>query len=136
MTLPSSCVASVQISGLGGNPIGRGATANVWEGTCNGKKVSIERLKAPLNDDKTLKKVRSWCGMSSSLLLKHLWAPQSFFREAVIWKRLTHPNIVPFIGVTINPLQIVSEWMPNGTLAEFVQEKPDVNRISLVSPFL
>ena len=50
-----------------------------------------------------------------------------------MWKRLKHPNIVPFIGVTRNPMQFVSEWMPNGTLPEYVNENPGANRISLVS---
>ena len=61
---------------------------------------------------------------------KHLWASQSFFEEAVI---LRHPNIVPFVGVTTNPLQVVSEWMPNGTLTEFIERNPGANRIGLVS---
>ena len=51
----------------------------------------------------------------------------------IIWKRLKHPNIVPFIGVASNPLQIVSEWMPNGTLVEFVEKNPGAKRINLVS---
>ena len=50
-----------------------------------------------------------------------------------MWKRLTHPNIVPFIGVTTNPLQIVLEWMPNGTLTEFIERNPSASRIGLVS---
>ena len=62
-----------------------------------------------------------------------LWALQLFFKEAIIWKRLRHPNIVPFIGVTTDPLQIVSEWMPNGVLTEFLERNPGTNRIRLVS---
>ena len=61
-----------------------------------------------------------------------IWVLQSFFEGAVMWKRLSHPNIVPFIGIATNPLQIVSEWMPNGTLVEFVGKNPDAKRISLV----
>ena len=53
-----------------------------------------------------------------------------------MWKRLNHPNIVPFVGVTTDPLQIVSEWMPNGTLTEFVGKHPGANRIDLVGPSL
>ena len=64
---------------------------------------------------------------------KHFWASQSFFEEAVIWKRLRHPNIVPFVGVTTNALQVVSGWMPNGTLTEFIERNPGTNRIGLVS---
>ena len=67
---------------------------------------------------------------------EHLWVSQSFFKETVMWKRLGHPNIVPFIGVTTNPLQIVLEWMPNGTLIEFVKKNPSASRIGLVSPSL
>ena len=52
-----------------------------------------------------------------------------------MWKRLRHPNVVPFLGVTNTPLQFVSEWMPNGTLTHYVRNSPDANRISLVSPF-
>ena len=50
-----------------------------------------------------------------------------------MWKRLRHQNIVPFIGVTQDPLQFVSEWMPNGILTDYLGENPGVNRISLVS---
>ena len=50
-----------------------------------------------------------------------------------MWKRLKHPNVVPFLGVTSKPLQFVSEWMPNGTLTNYVRKNPGANRISLVS---
>ena len=50
-----------------------------------------------------------------------------------MWKRLRHPNIVGFIGVTQNPLQLVLEWMPNGTLTEYLGENPGANRLGLVS---
>ena len=53
-----------------------------------------------------------------------------------MWGRLSRPNIVPFIGVTPDPLKIVSEWMSNGTVMEFVKENPNVNRIGLVRLFL
>ena len=57
-----------------------------------------------------------------------------WLREALIWKRLTHPNIVPFIGVTLNPLQLVSEWMSGGNLTAYIKSNPRVDRVSLVSP--
>jgi len=49
-----------------------------------------------------------------------------------MWKRLRHPNVVPFIGVTTNPLQIISERMPNGILTEFIEKNLGANRIGLV----
>ena len=45
-----------------------------------------------------------------------------------------HPNIVPFIGVTSKPLQIVSEWMSGGDLTSYIGLNPQANRIALVSP--
>ena len=57
---------------------------------------------------------------------------KAFYKEAITWKMLRHPNVVPFIGVTQNPLQFVSEWMPNGTLTKYISENPNVDRIGLV----
>ena len=59
-----------------------------------------------------------------------------FHREAVMWKRLIHTNIVPFIGVILDPLQFVSKWMPGGDLTNYIGLNPRVNRINLVSPVL
>ena len=61
------------------------------------------------------------------------WVLQSFFEDAITWKRLRHPNIVPFIGIATDPLQFISEWMPNGNLTEFVEINSDADRVGLVS---
>ena len=55
-------------------------------------------------------------------------------REAVAWKHLRHPNILPLLGVTINERQfaMVSEWMDRGNINEFVEKDQHVNRIELV----
>ena len=50
-----------------------------------------------------------------------------------MWKRLIHPNIVPFIGVTIDPPQIASGWMPGGNLTAYINSHPNSDRVSLVS---
>ena len=49
-----------------------------------------------------------------------------------MWKHLKHPNIVPLLGVTIKPAQLVSIWMSGGDLSDIVK-RPDSNRLSLVS---
>ena len=49
-----------------------------------------------------------------------------------MWKHMRHQNIVPFIGVTQDPLQFVSEWMPNGTLTEYLSQNPGASRVDLV----
>ncbi|KAF9643029.1 kinase-like protein [Thelephora ganbajun] len=56
-----------------------------------------------------------------------------FCQEVVIWKYLEHPNILPLRGVTMNPLQLVSNWMPNGNLSDYIQNNPDADRLGLIS---
>jgi len=49
-----------------------------------------------------------------------------------MWKRLTHPNVVPLLGVTITPLQLISNWMSGGDLLEHIRKHPEVDRLGLV----
>ena len=53
-----------------------------------------------------------------------------------MWKHLHHPNIVSFRGVTFDPLQLVSEWIPGGELRAYVRANPCPNLIKLVSSLL
>ena len=57
---------------------------------------------------------------------------QTFCQEAVMWKHLTHPNIVPLLGVTMAPFQLILDWMPGGDLREYIKENPDADRLGLV----
>lgn len=51
-------------------------------------------------------------------------------------KYLKHPNIVPLLGVTIDPLELIFDWMPGGDLPEYIANHPDADRLSLVGiPF-
>ena len=49
-----------------------------------------------------------------------------------MWKHLTHPNIVPLLGVTLAPLQLVSAWMPGGDLKEYITKHPGIDQLNLV----
>ena len=50
------------------------------------------------------------------------------------WKTLSHPNVLPLLGVKMEYQQfvMVSEWMENGNINEFVETHKDVNRFELV----
>ena len=50
----------------------------------------------------------------------------------MVWKHLKHPNIVPFLGVTMDPIQLISDWMPGGDLTEYIANNPDADRLGLV----
>ena len=59
--------------------------------------------------------------------------PQAFCKEAVIWKRLKHPNVLALLGVNTSlGLQLISDWMPNGDLPEYIEEHADADRLELV----
>ena len=58
---------------------------------------------------------------------------QGFRGEIALWVKLDHPNILRCSGVTPKPLQIVTEWMENGPVMEYVQNDKSADRISLVS---
>jgi len=51
-----------------------------------------------------------------------------------VWRRISHPNIVPFLGVSeaLAPLSILSEWMPNGNVRNYVVKKTETSRLQLV----
>ena len=51
-----------------------------------------------------------------------------------MWKALRHPNVLPLIGVTMTDVQfaMVTEWMVNGNVNEFVKANRDVDRLGLV----
>ena len=57
-----------------------------------------------------------------------------FYEEVIMWKSLCHPNVLPLLGVTVSDgyLAMVSEWMTNGNINEFVKTHKDVNRFELV----
>ena len=50
-----------------------------------------------------------------------------------MWKHLLHPNIVPLLGITPTPLQLISEWIPGGDLTEYVKKHPGADRLGLVN---
>ena len=49
-----------------------------------------------------------------------------------MWKRLVHPNIVPLLGATVAPFQLVSAWMVGGELSQYISIHRDVDRLGLV----
>ncbi|KAJ7829586.1 kinase-like domain-containing protein, partial [Mycena olivaceomarginata] len=60
----------------------------------------------------------------------------AFGREALIWRQLSHPNLLPFFGLYYvdNRLSLVSPWMENGHLLEFLrQASTNINHLCLIS---
>ena len=51
-----------------------------------------------------------------------------------MWSALRHPNVLSLLGATMTGTQfvMVSEWMANGNINEFVEVHPDTDRLGLV----
>ncbi|KAJ7810758.1 kinase-like domain-containing protein [Mycena olivaceomarginata] len=83
------------------------------------------------------------CGQTVSVKIMRIFqdshvegALKEFGREAVIWRQLCHPNLLPFFGLyhLDNRLCLISPWMENGNIVEFLdKERPDTDRrLSLI----
>ena len=61
---------------------------------------------------------------------------QRLFREIVIWRRISHPNVLPVLGVSpkLFPLCIITNWMVGGDIMDFTSKHPRVNHLRLVRP--
>lgn len=51
-----------------------------------------------------------------------------------MWSALRHKNVLPLLGTTVAGPQfvMVSEWMANGNINEFVKAHPGADRLGLV----
>jgi serine/threonine protein kinase len=67
------------------------------------------------------------------MLLKQPW--QGFCKEVITWRALRHPNVLPLLGaiMTEDRFAMVSEWMKNGNINEFIKKNQGANRFELVS---
>jgi serine/threonine protein kinase len=47
-------------------------------------------------------------------------------------KYLEHPNIVPLLGATVDPFELISDWMSGGDLPGYIANNQNADRVSLV----
>jgi serine/threonine protein kinase len=61
---------------------------------------------------------------------------QQLCKDVILWKRLSHPNIIPLLGASIDDtlLYTVSKWMNQGTIVRYLRSNPGANRRKLVGP--
>ncbi|KAJ7835779.1 kinase-like domain-containing protein, partial [Mycena leptocephala] len=100
-----------------GNQVAAGGFGDLWKGLVRNISVSVKIMRVFEDSD------------VQAILKK-------FSREALIWRQLAHPNILPFFGVYYleTRLCLVSPWMENGNIMKFLEiNKPDTRvRLSLI----
>jgi hypothetical protein len=116
-----------------------GGFADVRRGRYMGHLVAVKTLRVAAQDDfLKIRKVSvkgifpvTWDVVSTFIL-------QQFCKEAILWKTVSHPNILNFAGVQGDmengQFVTVSEWMEHGNIMEYIKNN-HVNRLELVHDF-
>ena len=131
--LPSSYAITNDLERIEEIPCKRGGSADVFCGWYRGSKVAI-KLIHPNSNHAKMERVRLYASpfQNADVLTK---VRQKFCHEVVLWKQFRHPNLLPLLGATksSHALMMVSEWMENGTITDFIVAHPGTNRLKLVS---
>ena len=133
LTLPESFHIARIDTGPSDALVPRGRFVSVFRGEIEGRPVVVKvtRRTHRSNLERVTRVSTLFCPRAENLILRL----QSLFREAVHWKHLRHPNILPFVGVFLEQhlFAMVSEWMSCGNINEFTRDREGVNRVQLVS---
>ncbi|KZT03176.1 kinase-like protein [Laetiporus sulphureus 93-53] len=118
--VPDSCyLPSTAVTNKSRQPVATGGFGDVWLGELISEnqwsKVALKRIR--ISGD-NLEQLRT-----------------GFFKEVVTWRHLVHPNVVPFLGILdsqANDMCILSRWMENGSLVDFLKTNPGSDRLALI----
>ncbi|KAF8322279.1 kinase-like protein [Clavulina sp. PMI_390] len=102
---------------LGDSPMVRGSISDFWlAGTSSGNLIAAKVLR----------------GFGRSQLMKDSSLP--LLREAKISSRFAHPNVLPTLGIAFidDSLAILSPWMRNGNIMDYLERNPSADRLHMV----
>ncbi|KAJ8083227.1 Rho guanine nucleotide exchange factor [Marasmius tenuissimus] len=116
-----TCLSIQNVKKMGDYPIAAGGFGDVWKGTIgdSSELVCLKVVKVYLKSD----------------LVK---LTNEYLREAILWRQLKHPNVLPFFGIYrlehTQQLCLISPWMEKGNLVEFLKatKREDVDHYTLV----
>ena len=115
-------------------PCGSGRFADIWKGQRDGNQVCVKAFRTRTAGN--LDKIKRVCG---GVVFRRGWAHpddnQRFYREVIGWKYVSHPNVLPFHGVseTLFSFCIITPWLSNGNIIEYTKKNQTVSRLQLVS---
>ncbi|KAK0464732.1 kinase-like domain-containing protein [Desarmillaria tabescens] len=113
--VPSSFF-SRDVTREGTNPVGGGGYADIWKGHLHDTQVCLKALRVNLPEKTRAKLLRDFC------------------LEALVWRQLRHPNILPFLGVSKDLFApsycLISPWMVNGNIMFYLEAHPDHDRLT------
>ena len=109
-----------------------GGFADTWRGDLRGDQVALKAFRTyPSQDLEGVKEVsmRSVCQSCA-----HERRLQTLWKLVPTWKRLSHPNVMPFRGInmSLSDLCLVYDWGYGGNLIQYLDSNPQADRLSLV----
>ncbi|KAK1216393.1 Rho guanine nucleotide exchange factor [Marasmius sp. AFHP31] len=95
-------------------PVEYGGFADIWTGSVGGMRVALKVVRYRFHSQRKHNPIKA------------------FVREAMIWRNMIHPNVLPFTGMYwFNPAQgqicLISPWMESGNLLQFLTDTPEVD---------
>ncbi|KAF5376760.1 hypothetical protein D9757_009471 [Collybiopsis confluens] len=98
-----------------------GGFADIWKGTWDGRAVCLKVLRMFLDSDAKVRK-------------KVLHA---FCNEALVWKQLKHPNILPLLGVNVSLFApsfcLISPWIQHGDVNHYMKANPNFDKLTALT---
>jgi serine/threonine protein kinase len=108
-----------------GDPIAAGGFADVYKARLQGQEIAIKVLRVYQKSDidkllKVAPKIVFFIDITEDIV-------QEFSSEVVIWRQLSHPNVLPFYGVhreRRSPPRVcfACPWMENGNVVQFLDD--------------
>ncbi|ESK86444.1 WD40 repeat-like protein [Moniliophthora roreri MCA 2997] len=121
--LHPSCLTIKSLNTIGNHPVAAGGFGDIWKGILGGESGQLVCLKV----------VKMYLMSDMKRLMKE------YLREAIVWRQLRHPNILPCLGLyyldcSQERICLVSPWMENGNLVQFLRDRPrdSVNHLQLM----
>lgn len=115
------CFVLQGVEKFGDRPKKGGTFGDVWKGKIENRYVAIKipRIFEDSNIEEVLK---------------------DFSAEPILWRQLCHPNILPFHGIFYSDsvrsqICLVSPWMEEGNIREYLKKNPTTERMPLVGCF-
>ncbi|KAK7014133.1 Rho guanine nucleotide exchange factor [Paramarasmius palmivorus] len=108
------CLTIRNVEKLGEHAVASGGFAEIWKGGIHSEEAQ---------EVVCLKVVRLYQSSDIKKVLKN------FVREAIVWRQLDHPNLLPFLGLFFlteskQQLCLISPWAENGNLIQFLERTP------------
>uniref|UniRef100_A0A0W0FW06 Protein kinase domain-containing protein n=1 Tax=Moniliophthora roreri TaxID=221103 RepID=A0A0W0FW06_MONRR len=102
-------------------PVGGGGFADIYRGTTGMRPVCLKLLRMFVESD---------------LAARNQLVSQ-FCHEALIWRQLKHPNVLPFLGVNTAIFApgfcLISPWMDNGDIITYLKNNPTHDRLTSIN---